>query len=63
MAFAKSYCIIKKVRQSNGQVLNVIMIDSSHEVLEFSDREEAENWAKILTENSDSGWEYITKEI
>ena len=63
MAFAKSYCIIKKIVLPNNQTVNVIMIDSSHEVLEFSDRQEAENWAKILTENSDSGWEYIVKEI
>jgi len=50
-------------QQNNNRPLNVVLIDSSNEVLEFNTREEAENWAKILTQNSDSGWEYIVKEI
>ena len=58
MKNVKSYCIIKKIVQ-----LNVVLLDSNHEVLEFGNKEEAQNWADILTSNSDSGWEYIVKEI
>ena len=63
MKIVKSYCIIKKIIQANGKTLNVVLLDSNHEVLEFEGIEEAQNWADILTENSDSGWEYIVKEI
>jgi hypothetical protein len=63
MKIVKSYCIIKKIIQSNGKTLNVVLLDSNHEVLEFEDNQEAQNWADILTGNSDSGWEYIVKEI
>lgn len=63
MKIVKSYCIIKKIVQSNGKTLNVVLLDSDHEVLEFNSDTEAQTWADILTENSDSGWEYIVKEI
>ena len=63
MKIVKSFCIIKKIVQANGKTLNVVLLDSNHEVLEFEGNEEAQNWANILTENSDSGWEYIVKEI
>jgi len=63
MKIIKSFCIIKKIVQANGKTLNVVLIDSNHEVLEFDNNTEAQNWADILTENSDSGWEYIVKEI
>ncbi len=64
MKHEKSFCIIKRMTQQNStRPLNVVLIDSNNEVLEFNTREEAENWAKILTQNSDSGWEYIVKEI
>lgn len=64
MKHEKSFCIIKRmIQQNSSRPLNVVLIDSNNEVLEFDTREEAENWAKILTQNSDSGWEYIVKEI
>ena len=64
MKHEKSFCIIKRMtHQNSNRPLNVVLIDSNNEVLEFDTREEAENWAKILTQNSDSGWEYIVKEI
>jgi len=63
MKNVKSFCIIKKIVQLNGKTLNVVLLDSNHEVLEFNGKQEAQNWADILTENSDSGWEYIVKEI
>ena len=63
MGYKKSFCIIKKMVLSNGKIANVVMIDSNHEVLEFETREEAEKLASIMTENSDSGWEYVVKEI
>ena len=55
MKNVKSFCIIKKIVQLNGKTLNVVLLDSNHEVLEFNNKEEAQNWADILTGNSDSG--------
>lgn len=59
----KSFCIIKKVVQANGKTLNVLMLDVNTEVLEFDNLLDAEKFATLLTQNSDSGWEYIVKEI
>ena len=63
MKNVKSYCIIKKVVQSNGKTLNVLMLDINTEVLEFDNHEDAEKFATLMMQNSDSGWEYIVKEI
>jgi len=63
MKNVKSYCIIKKVVQSNGKTLNVLMLDVNTEVLEFDNFSDAERFAASMTQNSDSGWEYIVKEI
>ena len=63
MKNVKSYCIIKKVVQSNGKTLNVLMLDVNTEVLEFDNFSDAERFAALMTQNSDSGWEYIVKEI
>ena len=63
MKNVKSYCIIKKVVQSNGKTLNVLMLDINTEVLEFDNSQDAEKFAALMIQNSDSGWEYIVKEI
>jgi hypothetical protein len=63
MKIVKSFCIIKKIIQANGKTLNVLMLDINTEVLEFETFPEAENFAALMTQNSDSGWEYIVKEI
>ena len=59
----KLYCIIKVITLINGQKANVIILDSSAEVLEFTDKDKAQEMAEIMERNSDSGWEYIVKEI
>ena len=43
MKNVKSFCIIKKIIQLNGKTLNVVLLDSNHEVLEFNDKQEAQN--------------------
>ena len=62
MKSVKSYCIIKEMT-SKKKKLNVVLLDTNHEVLEFDNRIEAAILAAILTENSDSGWNYVVKEI
>lgn len=59
----KSYCIIKKMVQQNGKTLNVLMLDVNTEVLEFNNLKDAEKFATLMTQNSDSGWDYVVKEI
>jgi len=39
------------------------MLDVNTEVLEFDNFSDAERFAALMTQNSDSGWEYIVKEI
>jgi len=58
----KSYCIIKEMTIKSKK-LNVILLDSNHEVLEFEDKVKADDFASIMNENSDSGWNYVVKEI
>ena len=59
----KLYCIIKVITLINGRNANVIILDGSAEVLEFTDKDKAQEMADIMERNSDSGWEYIVKEI
>ena len=59
----KLYCIIKVITLPNGKNANVIILDGSAEVLEFTDKDKAQEMAEIMERNSDSGWEYIVKEI
>ena len=49
--------------QQNGKTLNVLMLDVNTEVLEFNNLKDAEKFATLMTQNSDSGWDYVVKEI
>lgn len=55
------YIILKHVKRSTGQVVPVILLDSSHEVLEFTEKDEALALANLLELNSDSGHKYEVK--
>jgi hypothetical protein len=57
------YCIIKKIPNENGVVLPVIVIDDHDEVLEYETLDEAEKMALVFEKNSDSGYEYVVKQI
>jgi hypothetical protein len=58
-----SYIIIKHVKRTTGAVVPVVMLDTNHEVLEFSVREQAEQMTSLLQANTDSGHKYEIKEI
>lgn len=55
------FIIVKHVKRSTGLLVPVILLDSSHEVLEFEDKEEAVTLANLLELNSDSGHKYEVK--
>jgi len=57
------YIIIKKIEQSNGVVLPVVILDANSEVWEFPSYEDAENIKDIFEKNSDSGYKYEVKKI
>ena len=43
--------------------LPVIILDNNEEVLEFETSDEAENFANILSTNSDSGYTFLVKKV
>jgi len=51
------YCI-KKVMEFNGKPQHVLLIDGGDEVLEFKDKDKADELVKVLNSNTDSGWTY-----
>lgn len=55
------FIIVKHVKRSTGLVVPVILLDSSHEVLEFDAKDEADALAQLLELNSDSGHTYEVK--
>lgn len=57
------YCIVKMIKNNEGVELPVILLDSSDEVWEFSNKEEAEHISEILEKNSDSGYRYFVKKV
>lgn len=57
------YVIIKHVKTQNGRFLPVIMLDSHGEVLEFENKDDAEQMANILNTNTDSGHKYEVKKV
>jgi len=57
------YCIIKELILRDKIKQSVIMVNSISEILEYDNKEEAEEMAKIFTANSDSGWNYYVREI
>lgn len=64
MAKKEAYCIIKKMLPApNSKTQHVIIVDSTSEIMEFNDKDEADRIAKLFETNSDSGYEYIVKKI
>lgn len=56
----ESYTIVKRMTQQ-GQVLDIVLVDSHSEIWELDDKQKAEEIADILTKNSDSGWTYYVR--
>ena len=59
----ESYIIIKNVKNTNGVIVPIILLDGLSEVMEFSDYEEANRIAQLFEINSDSGWKYTVRKI
>jgi archaellum biogenesis ATPase FlaH len=57
------YCIIKELILPNNVKQNVILVDSLSEIIEFDNKDEAQNLADIFQSNSDSGYKYYIKKI
>ena len=57
------YIIIKKIKQTNGLILPVVILDANSEVWEFQTLEDAERIRDIFERNSDSGHKYEIKKI
>ena len=57
------YCILKIIKIENGVELPVVLLDSSDEVWEFENADDAIKMAEILTKNSDSGYRYFVKKV
>ena len=57
------FVIIKHVKTKDDRILPVIMIDTHNEVLEFETKEEAEEFARIMNNNTDSGHKYEVKKV
>jgi hypothetical protein len=57
------YCIIKELVLKNGKTQSVILLDGGSEILEYTDKSEAENIANIFETNSDSGYKYYVRKI
>ena len=59
----ESYIIIKKVENTRGVTIPIIMLHGHSEVMEFDDYEAANKMAQLFKVNSDSGWEYTIRKI
>lgn len=46
-----------------GKVINVLMTNGHSEIMEFTEKEKAEEMTALLNENSDSGWLYTVISI
>lgn len=57
------WVILKYIKNKNGVVLPVIILDSHGEVLEFETQEEANKIKELFEQNSDSGYKYEIKKI
>jgi len=53
-----SYVIKKIMVNTRGKKTHVLLTDGNSEILELSHKNIAERMAKVLNENSDSGWVY-----
>jgi len=59
----ESYIIIKKVENSRGVTIPIIILNGLSEVMEFDDYESANKMAQLFEVNSDSGWKYTVRRI
>jgi hypothetical protein len=59
----ESYIIIKKVENSRGVTVPIVMLNGLSEVMEFDNYEEANKMAQLFEVNSDSGWKYTIRRI
>jgi gluconate kinase len=57
------YIIIKHVKIRESMKLPVIMLDSQCEVLEYDNKDKAQEMVNILNTNSDSGHKYELKKV
>ena len=56
-----SYNIIKIMTNPKGHKTHVLLTDGLSQIWEIKSKKEAEKIAKMLTENSDSGWIYTVR--
>ena len=59
----ESYIIIKKVENSRGVTVPIVMLNGLSEVMEFDNYEEANKVAQLFEVNSDSGRKYTIRRI
>ena len=57
------WVVLKYIKNKNGVILPVIILDSHGEVLEFETQEEANKIKELFEQNSDSGYKYEIKKI
>tara|TARA_Y100001938_G_scaffold121259_1_gene168736 strand:- start:885 stop:1067 length:183 start_codon:yes stop_codon:yes gene_type:complete len=57
-----AFNIVKTMTNSEGKPVFVLLTNGISEIWETHNEEEAIKLANMLTENSDSGWEYTVRE-
>jgi hypothetical protein len=57
------WVILKYIKNKNGSILPVILLDSHGEVLEFDSQNDAIKMKDLFEQNSDSGYKYDIKKI
>ena len=57
------FVIVKYVKTHNSRILPVIMLDSQGEVLEFDNKDKAQEMVNIFNANTDSGHKYEVKGV
>lgn len=60
---SSSFIIIKNVQTIHNTAVPVVILDGLGEVMEFTNKEEAESMKEIFQRNSDSGHIYMVREI
>lgn len=58
-----AYVIVKYIKTNKNDTLPVILIDSQNEILEFTEKAEADTFAKLLEMNSHTQTKYEVKKI
>ena len=53
-----TYNIMKKMKDSNGNTMNVLLLDGLSSILEINDLDQALNMALVFNRNSHSGCHY-----